>query len=678
MALSKATVCSRLSALGWSQQQVHEMVDLLTLWSKSSGEEWVVKRLKTLKAALIQHLAGNELGLEPREFALRVDGTPKGPFGPLFRSTRTLKERTRALNTLLAYSGYSSSEVTSEQWLKFASSVETPTEMRAGTTGRINYHLQDLFSRSTDLDGYMEFKRGLGFPGPMSAKPQPVTLDAAFFSETRRAPYYCPQSNRLRTTPETDVERWGPSALSVVLKLDLALQHGVFPGVLPSVYDGLSREVLIRSDPLDLPVWWGKVSFLQEPGYKLRAVANPNRWVQLGLDPLKRVLFSALRTRTHGLSGRDCTFDQEGGVKRVQSWLRAGSHCHSVDLSDATNQFPLSLQLDVIRYLLPDDWEPWICLWKQASEGAWQVFDPEKGHVRDMFWAKGQPLGLGPSFAAFALAHHYIASRCIRGRDDYVLLGDDIVIRGDESHDRYRTALRDLGCPVSELKCVSSTRLAEFAGKVITPEHVVPLSKWKEPTQRNFLDLLKILGPRYLGALPLRQRRVAGVLAVIPVHLGGLGWNPGNLSLEATYRKYTSIIDQLQSDALQPYEKSVSVLKHWALFSGSTTPSLEAHPGHGPEKQVSTSREGLIETLGVVRESFREGEDPPRGFRPVIGPGGDPRGPSTLTTMEQKLKNVLEQYLSQRGPTKAEVPSFTGDVVEQKFTQSVDVSGLAL
>jgi hypothetical protein len=640
MTLSRATTCRRLSALGWPQAVVHRIVDQVDLWVKSSGEAWTVERLKALRVYAIRRWAGESINILPDGFARHADGTPKGPFRPLFQAS-SCKERGRALNTLLAYSGFVSREVTGKQWVKFAGSVEHPEPAQVTSLMQVEI-LADLPREQRDrFRNWANAVRSSLLP-EHAAEPRP--LDSFVASPTKRAPYWDSMSFKVKTTLEANLRQWVPSSIQSWMMTDCG-EGKCFKEMRPdleyAVRDKRDRRFMAEPTRND---WMGKVAFLQEPGFKLRAIANPNRLVQLALDPLKRHLFNVLRT-SPALVAWDCTHDQDQGVNTVWEWLKQGKTCYCVDLSDATNQFPFSLQLEFLRTAFPSEgkWRPFLDLFERASKGKWVVNDPtDSGRQRDFFWSKGQPLGLGPSFASFSLAHHVVAQlACISAPGStYVLLGDDIVLSGNpDVYDRYRAILRQLGCPVSEEKSFGSNRLAEFAGKVIMPEGIVPLAKWRSPSDRNFVDLLQFYGPRFLGILPRHHREVAKRIAEVPLNYGGLGWNPKGKNHTTLVNDNLQVIRQLQSEhSGTPMETSSELLNHWRLEVGATTPAFQAQAIDKIAPPKAGLREKILASVGVVEERVREEEPILPGFRPAQPHESDPRGATALDTLSRKLK----------------------------------------
>jgi hypothetical protein len=262
----------------------------------------------------------------------------------------------------------------------------------------------------------------------------------------------------------------------------------------------------------DLPV--GKIGFIQEPGGKLRSVANPYRIYQEALRPLGDHLYEIVRTLPW-----DCTHDQTKAFLPVMEALQKGQTVHSVDLSNATDFFPMSITAPVVRSVLADRDLDFLSLWETLSRGKWSSV------LGDVKWKKGQPLGMYPSFAAFTFSHgmlllFLLARLKWRGAHhgklyirkiwdgEFYVVGDDVIILDEQLSAEYKDCLTALECPFSPEKTLSSNLLAEFAGKIVTSEGVYPQMKWREISDDNFLDICKLLGPKTRMLLRPRQRAV--------------------------------------------------------------------------------------------------------------------------------------------------------------------------
>jgi len=278
----------------------------------------------------------------------------------------------------------------------------------------------------------------------------------------------------------------------------------------------------LHPDCLDSgPFTSGEVHYLQEPGYKLRSIASPYRLFQVASEPLKDDLKELVAKLPW-----DCTHDQGRAFKPIQEQLAAGRQVHSVDLSSATDYFPYELQETVLQTVYGIE-SPWIKLFRDVSRGIWI------SEIGKISWKKGQPLGFNPSFFVFTLTHGILlfALNGQRWNHDFYVVGDDVVILNDTLYQRYISVLSLLECPYSPTKSINSNKLAEFAGKVITKDLVIPQLKWRQVSDDNFIDLARIVGPRIRRLLSSRQNKVLDVFAHVPdfIHPLGLNWSyPGS------------------------------------------------------------------------------------------------------------------------------------------------------
>lgn len=227
----------------------------------------------------------------------------------------------------------------------------------------------------------------------------------------------------------------------------------------------------------------GNIGVTQEPGMKLRLFASPFLLYQAALEPLKIALKRAL-----GEIDQDCHRDQEEGADWAQKQLKQGFTVHSFDLSSATHRFPWKVQVQTMRHLgVP---EVVIMLYDHVAKGSYKFQD------ESFAWAQGQPLGSGPSFFSFSLAHHaLIRGICRELRqelDCYRILGDDIVISNDQVAKRYEKLMRRLGTHINAAKSRISTTVAEFAGFEIYSDVKFRTGKLRPVTQTNWLDYGRI------------------------------------------------------------------------------------------------------------------------------------------------------------------------------------------
>jgi hypothetical protein len=125
-------------------------------------------------------------------------------------------------------------------------------------------------------------------------------------------------------------------------------------------------------------------------------VAILDYWSQTALRPLHDRLFGILRTIP-----QDMTFSQGAFSERVKEWKdKGGGVLYSVDLSKATDRFPISF----ISFTLRGLFDPtYVSHWENIMVG--YEFSTVDGPVR---YRAGNPMGAYSSWAAFALAHHFV------------------------------------------------------------------------------------------------------------------------------------------------------------------------------------------------------------------------------------------------------------------------------
>jgi len=358
------------------------------------------------------------------------------------------------------------------------------------------------------------------------------------FSESRRAP------EDTHTVPEKDgvlssigylyrrsawtASRWNMIAPTL---------EGISAPVISMLELNMTDE--LKADPSWLPETnqelpeMGVIALIPEPGMKLRFAANPGRIYQSLTGPLGRKLFGLLRQIPN-----DFTYDQDAGIAFVQECLQKGLPSVSTDLSNATDRFPLELELAL---LADHGTEPeWLHLLRDLCRGDWYFGNQKRSSsVKRIAWTVGSPLGVYPTFAAFALAHHALVQQLMaevgvqpddRGRYPYAIVGDDVTIFEIEVAIRYRKVMESLGVPISEAKSLFARSTSEFLGRLITPDEVIQGFKWKgRCSDFSFVDLARNLGPGALVLLRKRQRDVIRHIAPLPEPLG-LGWNPDGLS----------------------------------------------------------------------------------------------------------------------------------------------------
>lgn len=487
----------RLLIVGIPKHTINPLVELIQRWVSCSGEEWTIERVKALKTSLI-HLRS---GFRPTiSLARNRKGEIKGVIGYLMRWALINDSNFyKVVNAFMAYTHWISSKLTTNQRKKFLKAVTSVSKPLPG-------NLVSLIQRAT---------RQVIQPRTITCKP--TSLITWRGSPSKRAP-----------SPLGSV-RQNEHLLSELL---LTANEGfvshiksLWDPIYKSVFEGLNIHRMIdeiHEDRIEYkPMFGGEVHFLQEPGYKLRSIASPFRTFQVASEPLKNDLKDIISELPW-----DCTHRQDRAFSPIQEAIKLGKTIHSVDLSSATDYFPLELQ-EVVLSTIYGIGSAYLQLFRDVSRSLW------KSDIGVIKWTKGQPLGFGPSFFCFTLTHGlliYALNGC-RWNHDFFVVGDDVVILDDTLYQKYVDTLSLLECPYSLTKSISSNKLAEFAGKIIIKDMVIPQLKWRQVSDDNFLDLAKLVGPRIRVLLSDRQNAVMNVFAHIPdfIHPLGLNWSyPGS------------------------------------------------------------------------------------------------------------------------------------------------------
>jgi hypothetical protein len=446
-------------------------------WILTNGVEWTCARIKNFKILYVRRMAGLAI-INSFWIRLASDGLPVDPgFRELFLMRRRSKKIWRAL---AVYTGFVASKPTRTQWRKFYDSVTSepvepvpfiPYLSEACNEVKSIFHPPISFGKVTDIS-YNLNRRS---PDIKNERTVPESLDLVI-EEIR-----CGYLHHIGITHSCELAQ--DLFLTTFRNLrELAAWEFVSDVPAKGRMQGFFDNSYL--DDFWTPQYVGFISVIQEPGYKARWIANPHRIYQVIFHPLGRSLFQLLASLEW-----DCTFDQARGVEFAQKSLRKGTTVHSIDLSDASNHLPLSIQLGVLASLgVPDRI---LTLFQRVCRSKWKIPESLRKRLGEAIgptpkylrWSKGQPLGLYPSFPACFLTHGLIVRACELAcgrRNTFRVLGDDIVIADDDVAGLYRKILHELAMPVAESKTIVSNRVAEFAGRVVTATSVYLSPKWKE------------------------------------------------------------------------------------------------------------------------------------------------------------------------------------------------------
>lgn len=562
----------RAKAMSVPKKLYSPFIRLIDRWRKSSGPEWTVDRLKAIKLDIIRRKAG----LDPVSTWVKTGKTRFSGIPGNIEKWMSLSDKnfSRGIQLLQIYTLFISKSLTKKQKEKFLTAVQStcPSE-------DILSLAKDIISEGVVLSPVALRWRKLSPPEPLvDMVPSP----------SRRAPIPGKSVSEIEGIIDS---------LSFLFESDKGFKHYVqfkhthYHPCMDTLWDLLrdpesraSNKDAFKPMKVEQQLLVGRIGLIQEPGFKLRAVANPGRVFQRVLKPLGDAIYSYLK-----LLPWDCTFDQNKAFPAVQEALTNHKIVHSIDLSNATDYFPLGLQEHLLRKIFPSSDVDLFC---SLSQGSWYM--PSIGNIS---WSRGQPLGLYPSFGCFALTHGLLLQGLLGKEWDnhFFVLGDDVVILDDALAQKYSELMHFLGCPISESKSLSSKFLAEFGGKIITPNQVISQYKWRNVSDESFIDIAKILGHRSLFLFRPRQRQVLESIGPIPEFLGGLGWNPEGRPLEERISLNLSLLDKRPVDHLMDYSyvqiknliSSSSVQR--CMFGKYTSTNILYLPKHTDLDQRSSS-----------------------------------------------------------------------------------------
>lgn len=483
---------------------------LIGKWYASSGEEWTVDRIKAIKLDIIHEKAGLQ-PVSPWISRTRRKKYMRGVMGDLERwMLRKESNFSKGLQLLQCYTLFYAPSLTDKQKDKFLTGVQSlppvPERMSLAKT---------FVHKGWRLAGHPRIGK-LASPSP---------LEMMLPSPNKRAPL--PDGSVDEADGIVDSIRYLYDTFEGVSHLNRYYESHykfVLRNLEPALFNDYGHFMSPKGYPYPLKshgsLLAGRIGLIQEAGYKLRSVANPGRVFQRVLEPFGKAIYNFIETLPW-----DCTFEQSKAFPVLQSRLSQGKMVHSIDLSGATDYFPLELQ----RFLLLKMFDKVsVDLFTDISQASWTF--PGYGEVK---WLRGQPLGLYPSFGAFALTHGILLLGLLNRpwNGDFFILGDDVVILDDQLAEDYKTLMGFIGCPVSPQKSISSNSLCEFGGKIITSSSVISQLKWRDVSDDSFLDIARLLGPQSIRLFKPRQVKVIKELSLVPDFLGGLGWNPNGLSI---------------------------------------------------------------------------------------------------------------------------------------------------
>lgn len=518
----QSNLCKGLRACGIPQEQTHQLLNIFEKWYRENGPEWCNSRIKDLRQWYETTLTG--CPKPPVWFRHSKEGYPLGIWKWVFKLPKAKALGVLSMNTVLY-----EEQLSRSQKKKFLHGLE-------GNRTQNPAYLDSLLAKVERLNvNKMKVMPKIKFP--------------TLFDMTGSIPV---QEGRSTMRPDQ--------------KLGLALSalRSSWESIPQVTFDFLVNQDLLAYMPQDVlgnkyqlelqrphDRCVGRVSVLQQPQLKARIVGNPNRILQVTLEPLKSLYMETARKLP-----TDVTHDQESGVMWVQNQLRLGNELAGSDLTSASDLLDVELCLklcdSVYGFSSIKGYKDYRDYFFEVSRADW--FCPSlKCNVK---WKQGDVLGTGPSFGLLTLTNNASAWLAYKEakEDGYPLphyydcfrvVGDDIVMRS-QLEPYYTRIIESLGGEINHSKTLKSNRVAEFAGRVITSNSsYLKAVKYSEPSDNSFMSYVAQLGDQAKYLLKPKQRQAYNLFKEVPGVLVSGPWMPDSygISLSARYSWYLQEVE---------------------------------------------------------------------------------------------------------------------------------------
>jgi hypothetical protein len=590
------------------------LLNTVEQWYDASGPEWTNSRIKDLRQWYETCLAGKPT--PPEWFKHTEDGYPKGIWKWVFN-----QKPAKALGVLSMNTVFYESRLSDTQKEKFLKGIHGNQSY-----GDISEDCQRV------RKSYM--RPNIRQPKQMPPIHFPTILDMTGSIPVMNGHSSIHPNENLGLCTKALQESWKSVPQITYDFLDDQDYLDIIPEGLNFRPDG----GLALQTKLDTCI--GRVSVLQQPQLKARTVGNPNRVLQATLEPLKSVYMQTARKLP-----TDVTHDQISGVAWVQHQLRHGRSLSGSDLTSASDLLEVSRCLDLVNsafgFRKIEGYRDFEAYFLQVCRSDWYCPSLNK----NVKWEQGTVLGTGPSFGLLTLTNNVAAYAAIMRlneektrNEDYPLLnpensfrvlGDDIIMLS-EILPYYEDIIQRLGGEINHSKTLTSDRVAEFAGRVITSDSCyLKAIKYSEPSDNSFMSYVAQLGDQAKYLLKPKQRQVYEFYKFVPGIAVDGAWMPDSygVALGPRYQWYLSEVEP----ALKKAEPDLQLKDYELILLKGELSLAEANESSDSRFTVPTLERDYL-SLTVT---------------PTFKVHGDPRltnGKSTLDVLYQHMKEDIMPY----------------------------------
>jgi hypothetical protein len=449
-----------------SKTIIDTWINQVASWHTKSGTLWTIQRIKDLRLIYTKYIAGEPFKVFPGRIGLNSKGLPKAT--PYFNSLIENKER-RNISFVLTLLSISRA-------IPGTKDPSTSTITNASTKDNLII---------AELTAYIpEFLSENGIKGnrEISWTPNKLRLSNKAGPEGRATLFSWRDAVVLPDSLVDNIKDISPTLHSylletrqrwpqdIVKKAHQRLKHNfkTFQSIInKDAIAAKAKDVWARVTKIgydDSVKLYNqkykdsnkirKLSIIEDPEAKARVIAIFDYWSQEALKGVHDIQFEILRNNL----SQDRTFTQDPIISNKEE----NESYHSIDLTAATDRFPIEIQTNLIESLFNRDFAR---SWKSILVDH-EFYVPWNDTV--VKYNCGQPMGAYSSWSTFAICHHLVVAYAaklnnIKNFKQYILLGDDIVIYNNAVAESYKMIMQRLGVDTSPHKTHTSKTTYEFA-----------------------------------------------------------------------------------------------------------------------------------------------------------------------------------------------------------------------